>query len=238
MSVRRMERILTVLHLSPPPVLGPAAVPSHCTLSLMFSLPYPVSQRAVPAALHSRQSPAEPSCGPPCRCGLSSELLPAPGMSVYCSLCSAVRSTVSGHLLYHVRSLWSSPVLCRSLWSSPSPVISCTVSAVSGHLLYRVRSLWSSPVPCTQSLVISCTMSAVSGHLLYCVCSLWSSLYYVCSLWSSPVPCPQSLVISCTMSAVSDHLLYYVRSLWSSPVLCLQSLVIPWTVSAVPGHLL
>ncbi|CAI9536707.1 unnamed protein product, partial [Staurois parvus] len=60
---------------------------------------------------------------------------------------------VSGHLLYCVRSLWSSPVLCRSLWSSPvlcpqSLVISCTVSAVSGHLLYCARSLWSSPVLC------------------------------------------------------------------------------------------
>ncbi|CAI9598782.1 unnamed protein product, partial [Staurois parvus] len=86
-------------------------------------------------------------------------------------------SSVSGHPLYYVSSLWSSPVLCPQ-----SLVISCTVSAVSGHLLYL----------CPQSLVISCTMSAVSGHLLY----------YVCSLWSSPVLCPQSLVISCTMSAV------------------------------------
>ncbi|CAI9592928.1 unnamed protein product, partial [Staurois parvus] len=72
-------------------------------------------------------------------------------------------SAVSGHLLYCVRSLWSSPVLCPQ-----SLVISCTVSAVSGHLLYCVRSLWSSPVLCPQSLVISCTVSAVSGHLLYC----------------------------------------------------------------------
>ncbi|CAI9540932.1 unnamed protein product, partial [Staurois parvus] len=62
-------------------------------------------------------------------------------------------SAVSDHLLYCVRSLWSSPVLCPQ-----SLVISCTVSAVSGHLLYCVRS----------SLVISCTVSAVSGHLLYC----------------------------------------------------------------------
>ncbi|CAI9575672.1 unnamed protein product, partial [Staurois parvus] len=52
-------------------------------------------------------------------------------------------SAVSGHLLYCVRSLWSSPVLCPQ-----SLVISCTVSAVSGHLLYCVRSLW----------VISCTV--------------------------------------------------------------------------------
>ncbi|CAI9534200.1 unnamed protein product [Staurois parvus] len=84
-------------------------------------------------------------------------------------------STVSGHPLYCVHSLWSSPVLCPQ-----SLVISCTVSAVSGHLLYCVRSpLWSA------SLVIPCTVSAVSGHLLYCVRSLWSS----------PVLCPQSLVI-------------------------------------------
>ncbi|CAI9620171.1 unnamed protein product, partial [Staurois parvus] len=55
-------------------------------------------------------------------------------------------SVVSGHLLYCVHSLWSSPVL--------------------------VRSLWSSPVVCPQSLVISCTISAVFGHLLYCVRSL------------------------------------------------------------------
>ncbi|CAI9559129.1 unnamed protein product [Staurois parvus] len=36
----------------------------------------------------------------------------------------------SGHPLYCVRSLWSSPVLCPQ-----SLFISCTVSAVSGHLL-------------------------------------------------------------------------------------------------------
>ncbi|CAI9564476.1 unnamed protein product, partial [Staurois parvus] len=35
-------------------------------------------------------------------------------------------SAVSGHLLYCVRSLWSSPVLCPQ-----SLVISCTMSAVS-----------------------------------------------------------------------------------------------------------
>ncbi|CAI9616519.1 unnamed protein product, partial [Staurois parvus] len=66
---------------------------------------------------------------------------------------SCTVSAVSGHLLYCVRSLWSSPVLCPQ----------------SGHLLYCVRSLWSSPVLCPQSLVISCTVSAVSGHPLYCV---------------------------------------------------------------------
>ncbi|CAI9595582.1 unnamed protein product, partial [Staurois parvus] len=96
-------------------------------------------------------------------------------------------SAVSGHLLYYVRSFWSSLVLCPQ-----SLAISCTMSTVSGHLLYL----------CPQSLVISCNMSAVSGYLLYCVHSLWSS----------PVLCPQSLVISCTMSAVSGHLLYYVCS--------------------------
>ncbi|CAI9555416.1 unnamed protein product [Staurois parvus] len=53
-------------------------------------------------------------------------------------------SVVSGHLLYCVRSLWSSPVLCPQ-----SLVISCTVSAVSGHLLYCGHP---------QSLVISCTV--------------------------------------------------------------------------------
>ncbi|CAI9542953.1 unnamed protein product, partial [Staurois parvus] len=42
---------------------------------------------------------------------------------------------VSGHPLYCVRSLWSSPVLCPQ-----SLVIPCTVSAVSGHPLYCVRS--------------------------------------------------------------------------------------------------
>ncbi|CAI9532764.1 unnamed protein product [Staurois parvus] len=81
-------------------------------------------------------------------------------------------SAVSGHLLYCVRSLWSSAVLCPQ-----SLVISCTMSAVSGHLLYLYP----------QSLVISCTESAVSGHLLY----------YVCSLWSSPDYVP--LVISCNV---------------------------------------
>ncbi|CAI9599817.1 unnamed protein product [Staurois parvus] len=56
---------------------------------------------------------------------------------------SCTVSAVSGHLLYCVCSLGSSPVLCPQ-----SLVISCTV-----------RSLWSSPVLCPQSLVISCTVS-------------------------------------------------------------------------------
>ncbi|CAI9570685.1 unnamed protein product [Staurois parvus] len=77
-----------------------------------------------------------------------------------------LRMPISGHPLYYVRSLWSSPVLCPQ-----SLVISCTVSAVSGHLLYCVRRLWSFPVLCLQSLVISCTVSAISGHFLYYVCS-------------------------------------------------------------------
>ncbi|CAI9624295.1 unnamed protein product [Staurois parvus] len=56
-------------------------------------------------------------------------------------------SAVSGHLLYCVRSLWSSPVLCLQ-----SLVISCTVSAVSGHLMYYVCSLWSFSLLCLQSI--------------------------------------------------------------------------------------
>ncbi|CAI9597512.1 unnamed protein product, partial [Staurois parvus] len=112
---------------------------------------------------------------------------------------SCTMFTVSGHLLYYVRSLWSSPVLC-----SQSLVISCTMTTVSGHLLYYDHSLWSSLVAYPQSLVIFCTVSAVSGHLLY----------YVHSLWSSPVVYQQSLVISFSISAVSGHLLYCVHSLW------------------------
>ncbi|CAI9615737.1 unnamed protein product [Staurois parvus] len=121
---------------------------------------------------------------------------------------SCTVSAVSGHLLYCVRSLWSSPVLCPQSLVIPvlcpqSLVISCTVSAVSGHLLYYVRSLWSSPVLCPQSLVIPvlCPQSLVI-----------------------PVLCLQSLVISCTVSAVSGHLLYCVRSLcpiFFFPVFCL-----------------
>ncbi|CAI9620638.1 unnamed protein product [Staurois parvus] len=122
-------------------------------------------------------------------------------------------SAVSGHLLYYVRSLWSSPVLCPQ-----SLVISCTMSAVYCQLLYYVCSLWSSPV-------------------VWLMCKV-KSTGYVSSLWSSSALCPQSLAISCTMSAVSRHHLYYVRSLWSTPVLCQQSLVISCTVSAVSGHLL
>ncbi|CAI9569153.1 unnamed protein product, partial [Staurois parvus] len=99
-------------------------------------------------------------------------------------LTSTELSAVSGHLLYYVHSLWSSPVLCPQ-----SLVISCTVSAVFGNPLYCVRSLWSYPVLCPQSLVIS----------VYCVPQ------------SLVIPCNMSavstVVISCNMSAVSGHLL-------------------------------
>ncbi|CAI9620000.1 unnamed protein product [Staurois parvus] len=69
-------------------------------------------------------------------------------------------SAVSGHLLYYVRSLWSSPVLCPQ-----SLVISCTVSAVSGHLLYYVRSLWSSPVLYLQSLIVLLNIAYVEHYV-------------------------------------------------------------------------
>ncbi|CAI9611883.1 unnamed protein product [Staurois parvus] len=77
-------------------------------------------------------------------------------------------SAVSGHLLYCVRSLWSSPVLCP---------------AVSGHLLNCVRSLWSSPVLCPQSLVISCTVSA-SPLVQNFFFPVFSPLKPRCVLWS------------------------------------------------------
>ncbi|CAI9614058.1 unnamed protein product [Staurois parvus] len=47
-------------------------------------------------------------------------------------------SAVSGHFLYYVRSLWSSPVLCQQ----------SLVICFSGHLLYRVR----------QSLMVRCVL--------------------------------------------------------------------------------
>ncbi|CAI9613490.1 unnamed protein product, partial [Staurois parvus] len=99
-------------------------------------------------------------------------------------------SAVSGHPLYCVRSLWSSPALCRQ-----SLVIPCTVSAVSGHPLHCVRSLWSSPALCPQSLVISCTMFAVT-LVISCQQSLAIPLHCV------PCTVSQSLVIPCTVSAV------------------------------------
>ncbi|CAI9546565.1 unnamed protein product, partial [Staurois parvus] len=80
-------------------------------------------------------------------------------------------SAVSGHLLYCVRSLWSSPVLCPQ-----SLVISCTVSAVSGHLLYCVRSLWSSPVLCLQFIGSEYFFSCFSPLKPRCV--LWSGTSY------------------------------------------------------------
>ncbi|CAI9542891.1 unnamed protein product [Staurois parvus] len=73
-----------------------------------------------------------------------------PVMCLQSLVISCTMSAVSGHLLYYVRSLWSSPVLCPQ-----SLVISCTVSAVSD---------------------VSCTISAVSGHLLYYVRSLFHGL--------------------------------------------------------------
>ncbi|CAI9594436.1 unnamed protein product [Staurois parvus] len=86
-------------------------------------------------------------------------------MSADCTICpqslviSCSMSADSGHLLYCVRSLWSSPVLCPQ-----SLVIPCS--------MYADPVVWSALCTvCPQSLVISCTVSAVSGHPLYCVCS-------------------------------------------------------------------
>ncbi|CAI9545327.1 unnamed protein product, partial [Staurois parvus] len=151
-------------------------------------------------------------------------------MSVYCSLCSAVRS--AGVACPYS----SSPFLACVQSAIPAlqsgPVCWCGLSSeLSAPPAFWALCLWSSPIVRLQSLVISCSMSAVSGLCL-------QSLDYVCSLWSSPVLCSQSLVIFCTVSAVSGHPLCCVRSLWSSPVLCLQSLVISCTVSTVSGHLL
>ncbi|CAI9624259.1 unnamed protein product [Staurois parvus] len=59
-------------------------------------------------------------------CTVCSLLVISPVLSAVSGhLCLSTVSTVCGHLLYCVRSLWSSPVL----------------SAVSGHLLYYVCSL-------------------------------------------------------------------------------------------------
>ncbi|CAI9602625.1 unnamed protein product, partial [Staurois parvus] len=80
-------------------------------------------------------------------------------------------SAVSGHPLYCVRSLWSSPVLCPQ-----SLVIPCTVSAVSGHPLYCVRSLWSSPVLRLQSIGSEYFFSCFSPLKPRCVS--WSGASY------------------------------------------------------------
>ncbi|CAI9601819.1 unnamed protein product, partial [Staurois parvus] len=57
----------------------------------------------------------------PCTvCSLWSSLHCLQSLVISCTI-----SAVSGHLLYYVRSLWSSPVLCPQ-----SLVISCTMSAV------------------------------------------------------------------------------------------------------------
>ncbi|CAI9620940.1 unnamed protein product, partial [Staurois parvus] len=84
---------------------------------------------------------------------------------------SCTVSAVSGHLLYCVRSLWSSPVLCPQ-----SLVIPCTMSAVSGHLLYCVCSLWSSPVLCLQSIDSEYFFSCFLPLKPRCV--LWSGVSY------------------------------------------------------------
>ncbi|CAI9565845.1 unnamed protein product [Staurois parvus] len=149
-------RILTVLHLSPPPSPPTAA-----------SLPV----RPAGVACPQSSSPLL-ACLCTALCTLQSG--PQSGLSAVCPQSLVIPCTVSAvscRPLYCVRSLWSSPVLCPQ-----SLVISCTVSAVSGHLLYYVLSLWSSHVLCPQSLaipctvrsllVIPCTVSAVSGHFL------------------------------------------------------------------------
>ncbi|CAI9622801.1 unnamed protein product [Staurois parvus] len=66
-------------------------------------------------------------------------------------------SAVSGHLLYYVRSLWSSSVVCPQ-----SLVISCSMSAVSGHLLYYVCSLWSFPMSAVHWFRIFCFLFSSS----------------------------------------------------------------------------
>ncbi|CAI9610953.1 unnamed protein product, partial [Staurois parvus] len=176
-----------------------------CSRTCSSVLPVPQSVQWCPHCLLS--------LAPASLLGLQSLVISCTMSAVSGNFCTM--SAVSGHLLYCVRSLWSSPVLCPqslviSVLCPQSLVISCTVSAVSGHLLYYVRSLWSSPVLCPQVSgqfpvlcpQVSgnfCTMSAVSGHLR-CLCSMSAvsghPLYYAHSLWSSPVLCPQSLVIS------------------------------------------
>ncbi|CAI9557229.1 unnamed protein product, partial [Staurois parvus] len=113
------------------------------------------------------------------------------------------------HLLYYVRSLWSSPVLCPqslviSCTMSTVSVISCIMSVVSDHLLYYVRSLW----------FISCTMFAsLWAFPVLCPSTLWSTPVLCPQSLVIPVLCPQSMVISGTLSTVTGLLLYYVCSL-------------------------
>ncbi|CAI9551761.1 unnamed protein product, partial [Staurois parvus] len=72
----------------PPPTAGchrssPYLIPSLSGLSpQLFIAGSPLSE---PSQLGLQS-------GLPCRCGLSSELLPTPDMSLYCAPCSAVRS--------------------------------------------------------------------------------------------------------------------------------------------------
>ncbi|CAI9573650.1 unnamed protein product, partial [Staurois parvus] len=62
--------------------------------------------------------------------GSGSGLLSSPVVCTQSLVISSTMSTVSGHLLYYVRSLWSSPVVCPQ-----SLVVSCSMSAVSAHFL-------------------------------------------------------------------------------------------------------
>ncbi|CAI9564609.1 unnamed protein product, partial [Staurois parvus] len=69
-------------------------------------------------------------------CTTSSVSGPSPVLCPQSLVICCTVSAVSGHLLYCVRSLWSSPVLCPQ-----SLIIPCTVSAVSDRLLCYVCSL-------------------------------------------------------------------------------------------------
>ncbi|CAI9564813.1 unnamed protein product, partial [Staurois parvus] len=85
-------------------------------------------------------------------------------------------SSVSGHLLYYVCSLWSSPVLCPQ-----SLVISCNIFALvtlltlvgihqfCANLSFACYTLCHFNFSAAYIYFSSCTMSAVFGHLLYYV---------------------------------------------------------------------
>ncbi|CAI9557255.1 unnamed protein product, partial [Staurois parvus] len=107
---------LPLLSISPPPPPPPS--PSHSSISPLLSLsPPPLSPLLIsPPSLFTWGE-------------MSVRLMERPAQ--YSRRCCM--SAVSGHLLYYVRSLWSSPVPCPQ-----SLVISRTVSAVSGHLQYCV----------------------------------------------------------------------------------------------------
>ncbi|CAI9621308.1 unnamed protein product, partial [Staurois parvus] len=88
-----------------------------CSLLQRCSLPAPVSSEKVRSLLSS-----------PALSAVSGHLYYVPGIFPVLypqSLVICTMSTVSGHSLYCVRSLWSSPVLCPQ-----SLVISCTMTAV------------------------------------------------------------------------------------------------------------